>query len=196
MNVRRNPTLLVLSNPSPVPDENRARKKWAEFHLRGGKNARVQRIPDIPGVPKTVVVLGALEQVVVKGDPIRGRSIVGVVAYRTIKIDFRRSIENGPWLVMDAPGKKLFVVAKNPEDLQRLWTADGFGIYSIAYWPGKNSGKHDPRAFSHEFGEGGRLPRNRWHLTWPRLRWKTQRAAELVRPKRNGYTIEDRGIVG
>lgn len=179
---RRNPSLLILSNPERVPGEHVGRKTWGKFHLKGGEKAGIQKIPDVPGMPKTVVVLGALEQMTLFWK--RGLE----------RMDFKRSIKNGPWLVMDTDGKTLYVVAKNDDQL--FFNAAGTKCASIAYWPGPNSGKHAKPGFLHEFGEGGRLPKARWRLTWPKIRRIHARAIELVRPAKFGYTIEDRGIVG
>jgi len=193
---RRNPSLIVLSNPERVPGEHVGRKTWGKFHLKGGEKAGIQKIPDVPGMPKTVVVLGALEQVVLGGD----ETVFGHT--RRIEFDFDRSIKGGPWLVMDTAGKTLYVVAKTPRQISALMDVgtnanQGAGkVLSIAYWPGPNSGKHDQLAFSHSFGEGGKLPKKRWRETWPKLSPIGKRAFELIRPRKNGYTIEDRGIVG
>jgi hypothetical protein len=193
---RRNPSLIVLSNPERVPGEHVGRKTWGKFHLKGGEKAGIQKIPDVPGMPKTVVVLGALEQVVLGGD----ETVFGHT--RRIEFDFDRSIKGGPWLVMDTAGKTLYVVAKTPRQISALMDVgtnanQGAGkVLSIAYWPGPNSGKHDQLAFSHSFGEGGKLPKKRWKEAWPKLIPIGKRAFELWKPAKNGYTIEDRGIVG
>lgn len=182
---RRNPSLVILSNPERVPGERAARKTWAKFHLRSGDNASATKIPDIKGMPKTVVVLGALEQVTCSS-PYSGRKC---------DVNFKRNDKTGPWLVMDVAGKTLYLVASKDGQLRKV-DVDGC-CSAVAYWPGKTSGKNDPLAFKHEFGEGGKLPKKQWPFAWCDFREICEgRAIELVRPRKNGYTIEDRGIVG
>lgn len=193
---RRNPSLIILSNPERVPGEHVGRKTWGKFHLKGGEKAGIQKIPDVPGMPKTVVVLGALEQVVL-GDV---ETVFGKT--KRLEFDYLRDIKNGPWLVMDTAGKTLYIVSNNPGRVRALLVTctdkmtQVRKVLSIAYWPGPNSGKHDRLAFSHDFGEGGRLPKKRWKEAWPKLIPIGKRAFELWKPAKNGYTIEDRGIVG
>ena len=182
---RMNPSLVILSNPERVPGERAARKTWAKFHLRSGDNARATKIPDIKGMPKTVVVLGALEQVTCSS-PYSGRKY---------DVNFKRNDKTGPWLVMDVAGKTLYLVASKAGQFKKV-DVDGC-CSAVAYWPGKTSGKNDPLAFKHEFGEGGKLPKKQWPFAWCDFREICEdRAIEIVRPKKNGYKIEDRGIVG
>lgn len=183
---RRNPHLVILSNPETVPAESAARKAWSKFHLASEREANVCSIPDIPGLPKTVVVLGACE-----GFEWQWRT--GDHGGKTFK--FKRDMKNGPWLVTDVKSKRLWIVAKSASQLAKV-EPDGH-FKAVYYYPPKNSGKHDrTRGYRHEFGEGGKLPESRWFQAYPRLRRVSPRALEFVRPAKNGYTIEDRGIVG
>lgn len=182
---RTNPSLVILSNPDRVPGEAAARKAWAKFHLAGSRDAKVCSIPDVPGLPKTVVVLGACE----------GFEWQWHAADHGGKaVKFRRDMKQGPWLVTDIKAKRLWIVARSANQLRQV-ESDGF-FKAIYYFPPSNSGKHDrTRGYRHEFGEGGRLPEHRWHEVYPRLVWRGNRAVEMV-PVGTPFRITERGIVG
>jgi hypothetical protein len=183
---RGNPSLLILSNPEAVPGEAVARKAWSRFHLREGRAAKVTKVPDVSGLPKTVVVLGACEGFEWVPGPSRRHEKV---------FKFKRDMKNGPWLVTDIAAKRLWIVASKPSQLAKCPNVGCFK--AIYYYPPSNSGKHDKdRGYRHEHGEGGKLPKSRWPEAYPDLMPIGDRAIELVRPKRNGYIIEGRGIVG
>lgn len=139
---RKNPTLLVLSNPAVIPDEAQARKSWERFHLKSSKQAGILQIPDVPGMPRTVVVLGALEGV----EWLESRSNE---EYETIEFDHDE--HEGPWLVTDAKMIRLWIVAKKDDDLKDIPT-NGF-LRAIYYFPQKSSGKHAAEPYRHAFGD-------------------------------------------
>lgn len=183
---RSNPELVVLFNPTTIPDERRVRESWSKFHLKSGKKAKVTSIKDIQGLPKTVMVLGLCEAVefVPRQADQGGR-----------EIPFGRS-EDGPWLVSDSSLRRLWVVGS-----RRLVGIPPGANYvkAVVYYPPRNSGKHhSSKAFRHEFGEtgeGGR-PRRDWPRFYPAFKVVGGgRAIALLRP-RGGYTVEERGIVG
>lgn len=181
--MRRNPTLVILSNPEAVPGESAARTSWSKFHLRDGRDARIYRIPDAPGLPKTVVVLGALEGV----ECVSSRSPQG--ARQTT---VRKEVRNGPWLVTDIAARRLWLLGATAAQLRSI-PSRGY-LKAVYYFPGKNSGKfHPTKSFRHEFGEG-RHPKSQWHHYYPALSG-SGRVRSLKRPQ-GGYTVEDRGIVG
>lgn len=182
---RPNPSLVILSNPERVPGEAAARKAWSHFHLAGARDAKIVRIPDVHGLPKTVVVLGACE----------GMEWQWHAADHGGKaIKMTRDLKRGPWLVTDIKAKRLWIVASSANQLRNL-EDDGF-VKAIYYFPPSNSGKHDrQRGYRHEFGEGGRLPRGRWFEVYPKLVWRGTRAVEMV-PVGTPFRITERGIVG
>lgn len=182
---RKNPSLVILSNPERVPGEAAARKAWAHFHLASGRDAKVTSIPDAAGLPKTVVVLGACEG-------FEWQWNTGDHGGKAFK--FRRDMSKGPWLVTDIKAKRLWIVAKWADDLTKL-PKDGY-FKAIYYYPPSNSGKHDRvRGYRHEFGEGGRLPEHRWFEVYPKLVRRGSRAIEMV-PVGTPFRITERGIVG
>lgn len=183
--VRENPSLVILSNPDRVPGEAAARKAWAKFHLAGSRDAKVCSIPDVPGLPKTVVVLGACEG-------FEWQWNTGDHGGKVFK--FKRDMKNGPWLVTDIKSKRLWIVAKSASQLSKV-PDDGY-FKAVYYFPPDNSGKHDrTRGYRHEFGEGGRLPESRWHEVYPELVRRGTRAVEFC-PVGTPFRITERGIVG
>jgi hypothetical protein len=181
---RSNPSLVILSNPDRVPGEDAARRAWARFHLAGSRDAKVCSIPDVAGLPKTVVVLGACE-----GFEWQLRAGDGGKVFK-----FRRDMKSGPWLVTDIKAKRLWIVSGGSGQLSTI-PSGGF-FKAIYYYPPSNSGKHDKhRGYRHEFGEGGRLPESRWHEVYPRLSRRGSRAVEMV-PVGTPFRITERGIVG
>ncbi len=183
---RRNPTLLILGNPETiVPQEREARKTWGKFHLKKGDRAQAMKIPDIPGLPKTVVVIGAL-------------SGVEVVSKRWDEdaetISWKHSHEGGPWLVTDSAGKRLWIVATGVKDLADVPTK-GY-VRAVSYNAPKHSGKYDAvsdRSWRHHMGEGlDEMPEDRWPECYPTLRGRGRYRAFVD----GTYTVEPRGIVG
>lgn len=182
---RKNPSLVILSNPERIPGESAARKAWARFHLAGSRDARVCSIPDVSGLPKTVVVLGACEG-------FEWQWNTGDHGGKVFK--FKRDMKNGPWLVTDIKSKRLWIVAKSASQLSKV-PDDGY-FKAVYYFPPDNSGKHDrTRGYRHEFGEGGRLPESRWHEVYPELVRRGTRAVEFC-PVGTPFRITERGIVG
>jgi hypothetical protein len=176
---RGNPDLLILSNP----DAPSVPESWARFHLRDTSNARMVHIPDVPGVPKSVVALGGFEGVEVEDS--HGR---------IVKVLTKWSERDGPWLVTDAKMKRLWVVARTQAALSKLRPYIGVRSAAVYYFPPATSGKHDrDRGFRHAWGDGT-LPRSRWPEAWPKLgRMRSSRAVEFVGGQ---FTIEPDGIVG
>lgn len=161
MRRRRNPDLILLTNPTRARRARRrgkrnpatARKAWGTFHLTDGNKAKGVRIPDVAGLPREVVSLGALEEVRFGG----GRSA-----------RWRRSATSGPWLVTDAAMRRLWAVGRSP--LVALRAHAGERSDAVAYYPERESGKHEAsRGFLHHWGDGGPLPRARWREVWPRV---------------------------
>lgn len=186
MMIRRNPSLVILSglpNPERIPAERAARAGWARFHLRDGRKARVLQIPDAPGVPKTVVVLGALEGL----EWVASRTPRGA---RTINI--RRDNDRGPWLVMEPSrgnAKRLWMVARDAKDLARVPTR-GY-VKAIYYFPPKTSSKHAGVGYRHAAGDSGGNEKDGVPSKYPRLSGRG-RVRALVD---GAYRVEPRGIV-
>lgn len=188
MRKRKNPSLVILGNPANLTN---ARKAWSTFHLRDGQHAKVKQIPDVPGVPREVMVLGAFEG----GEFCESRDWD---CEPTI-IQLKRDMTRGPWLVCDAGMKRLWAVANSASDLKRLRSVHGMYMKAVYYWPPENSGKYHKRlAYRHAFGEvwADEKPKPKWAKVWPKVRITSGgRCLVIERPAR-GYTIEEDGIVG
>lgn len=188
MRRRKNPSLVILGNPAGL---SQARKAWSKFHLRDGTHANVRQIPDVNGVPREVMVLGAFEG----GEFCETRDW----GCEPTILQLKRNMERGPWLVSDASMKRLWVVAKNAQDLSRLRRHSGEYMKAIYYWPPKNSGKYHPRlAYRHAFGEvwSDEAPKPRWAKVWPKVRITSGGRCLVIERPRGGYTVEEDGIVG
>ena len=177
---RKNPILLTLTNPRVAP------KAWANFHYADPRDAAWVSIPDIPGVPTDVWALGFWTGIEWEGG--------GSVSCRWSKND-------GPWLISsNRSDKKLWIVARHASHLAKLEDgrrSDGDIIKAILYIPSKTSGKYVPgSSFRHVFGDGGRLPKHRWHESYPLLRKVASNAYEVVAPRTNGFYVAPAGITG
>lgn len=185
---RKNPSLVILGNPSGLAQ---ARKAWSKFHLRDGSNAKVKKIPDVAGVPNTVMVLGAFEG----GEFCESR----VWGCEPEIIQLHRDMSRGPWLVTDPSLKKLWAVADSAQDLAPLRAVAGQYMKAVYYWPPKNSGKYHPKlAYRHAFGEvwADEKPKPAWAKKWPKVRITSAGRCLVIERPKGGYTVEEDGIVG
>ncbi len=175
MKKRKNPTLVTLLNPPSAP------AAWQRFHGKGPNDAEWTTIPDIPGVPRVAWVLGFF---------------TGIETEDGTRIAFRWSHNDGPWLVgSPTDDTALWVVSRGADVARRLDTVAGVPIQAVTYLPSRTSGKYVPGSpYRHEFGEGGALPRSRWHEVYPTLKRIAPNAVKFSRP-RGGFRIEPRGIV-
>lgn len=174
---RKNPTLITLVNPRVAPTS------WSKFHYADPREAEWVSVPDIPGVPTDVWALGFWTGAEWEGG--------GSVSCRWSKND-------GPWLISaNRNNRKLWIVARHASQLSNLAAHHGDIIKAILYIPSKTSGKYVPgSSFRHVFGDGGKLPKNRWPESYPMLRKVAGNAYEVVGPDRYFFKVLPAGITG
>lgn len=174
---RKNPFLVTLTNPKIAP------KAWTKFHDADPREAEWVSIPDIPGVPTDVWALGFWTGIEWEGG--------GSVSCRWSKND-------GPWLISaNRNNRKLWIVARHASQLEKLEDYNGDTIKAILYIPSRTSGKYVPgSSYRHVFGDGGKLPKQRWPEIYPMLRMVDDNAYEIVGRRTNGYFVHPNGITG
>ena len=100
----------------------------------------------------------------------------------------------GPWLVTNEAGSRLWIVSRGRvPKAEDDWA--GAIVRAVAYFPFRESGKHDPRrGYRHEFGEGGNRDQSEWPEAYPVMRKVDGgRAWEFVGGE---FAIRPEGIVG
>lgn len=153
-------------------------KLWARFHGRPETAAVLREIGDVPGLPKSVAAVGLFQ---------------GIVDRDGVRVRVSSNATDGPWLVSDGAGTRLWVVGRTASAFAPLRPHEGKRFAGIFYFPTRSSGKYDRHAnFLHFWGDGGRLPRSRWSEVWPILRRVHTRAFALAG---GAYRVEPRGIV-
>ncbi len=183
---RKNPSLIVLSNPmdeaEAVPAPPAA---WEKFHLRERDRARMTHIPSIAGVPERVTSLGLCEGVEMVDQ--HGTEEV-------VELDPTRN--DGPWLVTDDETmSRLWIVSKTP--ISDLLAYEGYRSSAIRYYPPANSGKFDRlRGYRHEWGEGGRLAKKDWPAKAYPMLTQVDTRGRAFEFTDGAFTVRPEGIVG